>query len=152
MRVIHTADPQMKKILQLADRVAASRAPILITGESGTGKELLAQYIHSKSQRSSNGLVAINCAAIPEGLIESELFGYEKGAFTGANGKKIGKFELAHRSSFLLDEISELPLLMQSKLLRTIQEGEVQRLGGCFSVNVGQRAHQFLQRPHPGQN
>lgn len=139
MRVIHTADLRMKKILETAERVAASRAPILITGDSGTGKELLSRFIHSKSQRAEREFVAINCAAIPDGLIESELFGYEKGAFTGANQRKLGKFELAHQGTFLLDEISELPMMLQSKLLRTIQEAEVQRLGGLRPVNVDVR-------------
>src|SRR5580704_16871080 len=119
---IHTADPKMKKILEIAENVATSRASILITGESGTGKELLARFVHAKSPRRLKRLVAINCAAVPEGLLESELFGYERGAFTGADQRKIGKFEQAHQSSFLLDEVSELPLLLQAKLLRVLQE------------------------------
>ncbi len=137
-RVIHTADSKMQNLLQMAENIAGSRATVLITGESGTGKELLARYIHAKSHRSNRPFVALNCAAVPEGLLESELFGYEKGAFTGAGQRKSGKFELAHESTFLLDEVSEMPLLLQAKLLRVIQEGEVERLGaqGPTKVNV----------------
>lgn len=135
---ILTADPKMKKMLAIAEGVAQSRASILITGESGTGKELLARFLHAKSPRRLKRLVAINCAAVPEGLLESELFGHERGAFTGAESRKIGKFEQAHQSTFLLDEISEMPLLLQAKLLRVLQEGEVERLGGQgpTAVNV----------------
>src|SRR5262249_4774249 len=97
-RVIQTADLKLKKILEVAENVASSRASVLIEGESGTGKELLARYIHSKSNRANKDFVALNCAAVPEGLLESELFGYEKGAFTGADGRKLGKFEIAHQS------------------------------------------------------
>lgn len=138
-KVIHTADPKMKKILEIAESIATSRATVLIQGESGTGKELLAQYIHTKSNRSSKPFVALNCAAVPDGLLESELFGYERGAFTGADNRKIGKFEMAHQSTFLLDEISELPLNLQSKILRVLQEGEVERLGGVKPVRVDVR-------------
>jgi two-component system response regulator FlrC len=137
--VIQTADPKMKKVLEVAESVAQSRASILITGESGTGKELLARFVHTKSPRRLRRLVAINCAAVPEGLLESELFGFEKGAFTGADQRKIGKFELAHQSTFLLDEISEMPLLLQAKLLRVLQEGEVERLGGQSPQKVNVR-------------
>jgi two-component system response regulator FlrC len=134
-----TSDPEMKRILQLAENVASSRATILICGESGTGKEVLARYIHGRSPRASRRFVAVNCAAIPGELLESELFGYEKGAFTGAGQAKPGKFELASDSTFLLDEISEMPLLLQAKLLRVIQEGEVERLGGKAPVKVNVR-------------
>jgi two-component system response regulator FlrC len=137
--VIHTADAKMRKILEVAESIAASRATVLICGESGTGKELLARYIHAKSHRSSRRFIALNCAAVPEGLLESELFGYEKGAFTGADQRKPGKFELAQDSTFLLDEISELPLLLQAKLLRVIQEGEVERLGSQQPMKVNFR-------------
>lgn len=137
--VIHTADSKMQQVLQMAESVAGSRATVLITGESGTGKELLARYIHAKSNRSNRPFVALNCAAVPEGLLESELFGYEKGAFTGADQRKPGKFELANDSTFLLDEVSEMPLLLQAKLLRVIQEGEVERLGGSGPVKVNVR-------------
>jgi transcriptional regulator with PAS, ATPase and Fis domain len=126
----------MKKVLQMAESVATSRAAILLLGESGTGKELLARYVHAKSSRSGKEFVAINCAAVPEGLLESELFGYEKGAFTGADQRKIGKFELAHQGTFLFDEVSELPLALQAKLLRVVQEGEIERLGGAKPIKV----------------
>ena len=134
-----TADPEMKKIIVIAENIAASRATILISGESGTGKEVLARLIHDRSPRAQRRFVAVNCAAIPGELLESELFGYEKGAFTGAVNSKPGKFELASEGTFLLDEISELPLLLQAKLLRVIQEGEVERLGGKSTVKVNVR-------------
>lgn len=129
----------MKRVYETAESVAVSRASILITGESGTGKELLARYIHAKSPRAHRRLVALNCAAVPEGLLESELFGFERGAFTGADQRKPGKFEQAHESTFLLDEISEMPLILQAKLLRVLQEGEVERLGGLAPVKVNVR-------------
>lgn len=136
---IQSADPKMKKIFEIAENVAVSRASVLITGESGTGKELLARYIHAKSPRALRRFVALNCAAIPEGLLESELFGFERGAFTGADQRKAGKFEQAHESTFLLDEISEMPLPLQAKLLRVLQEGEVERLGGQNPISVNVR-------------
>lgn len=139
MRVIQTADSRMKKVLEVAEQIATSKANVLIFGESGTGKELLAQFIHSRSQRASKEMFALNCAAVPDGLLESELFGFEKGAFTGADSRKAGKFEMASGSTFLLDEISELPLLLQSKLLRVLQEGEVQRLGAARPTKVDVR-------------
>lgn len=137
--IIHSADPRMCKIFEVAESVAVSRASVLITGESGTGKELIARFIHAKSPRAARRFVALNCAAVPEGLLESELFGYERGAFTGADQRKIGKFELAHESTFLLDEISEMPLPLQAKMLRVLQEGEVERLGGTAPVKVNVR-------------
>lgn len=137
--VIHTADPKMKNLLEVAENIASSRATVLICGESGTGKELIARFIHSRSTRSSRPFYAVNCAALPENLLESELFGYEKGAFTGADSRKAGMFELANGSTFLLDEISEMPVLLQAKLLRVIQEGEVQRLGGQSPVKIDVR-------------
>lgn len=137
--MIQIADPKMRKIYEMAESVAVSRAAVLITGESGTGKELLARFIHAKSPRAVRRLVALNCAAVPEGLLESELFGYEKGAFTGADNRKLGKFEQAHESTFLLDEISEMPLVLQAKLLRVLQENEVERLGGTAPVKVNVR-------------
>jgi two-component system response regulator FlrC len=136
---IRTEDPEMLRVLRLAENVASSRATILIQGESGTGKELLAKYIHAASPRASRRIIAINCAAVPEGLLESELFGHEKGAFTGALSAKPGKFELAHESTILLDEISEMPLLLQSKLLRVLQESEIEKLGGRAPMKINVR-------------
>lgn len=137
--VIYSRDTNMLQVLKTAENVASSKATVLIQGESGTGKELLARYIHSKSHRCSKRMVAINCAAMPEGLLESELFGFEKGAFTGADQRKMGKFEVAERSSFLLDEVSELPLLLQAKLLRVLQESEVERLGAREPTKIDVR-------------
>lgn len=137
--MIQIADEKMRKVYEMAENVAVSRASVLITGESGTGKELLARFIHAKSPRAVKRFVALNCAAVPEGLLESELFGYEKGAFTGADQRKAGKFEQAHESTFLLDEVSEMPLVLQAKLLRVLQEGEVERLGGQSPVKVNVR-------------
>jgi len=137
--VLHTADAKMRELISVAENVASSRAAILINGESGTGKELLARFIHAKSSRASKPFYAINCAAVPENLLESELFGYEKGAFTGADQRKVGKFELANNSTFLLDEITEMPLSLQAKLLRVLQEGEIERLGGTQPIKVNVR-------------
>lgn len=136
---IRTQDSEMLRVLRQAENVASSRATVLIQGESGTGKELMAKFIHAASPRATRRLVAINCAAVPEGLLESELFGHEKGAFTGAHAAKPGKFELAHESTILLDEISEMPLLLQAKLLRVLQEGEIERLGGRSPMKVNVR-------------
>ncbi len=136
--VIH-ASPQMKRLLELADQVAGSDASILITGESGTGKEVIAQYIHRKSKRSGNNFISVNCAAIPEALLESELFGHEKGSFTGAVARRIGKFEEANNGTLLLDEISEMDIRLQAKLLRAIQEHEIDRVGGTKPVKVNLR-------------
>ncbi len=139
LREIITADPEVERVIKTAKNVAASRATVLIIGESGCGKELLARYIHQNSNRVKRNFVAVNCAAVPEGLLESELFGYEKGAFTGANQRKIGKFELANEGSFLLDEISEMPMALQAKILRVLQESEIERLGGNGPVKVDVR-------------
>lgn len=139
MKVIHTADRKMLEVLKTAENVASSKASVLIYGESGCGKELLARFIHAKSNRSSKEFHAINCAALPDGLLESELFGYEKGAFTGADARKAGKFEIANYSTFLLDEISEMALPLQAKLLRVVQENEVMRLGGAKPIKVDTR-------------
>jgi transcriptional regulator with PAS, ATPase and Fis domain len=136
---IRTEDPEMIRILKTAENVASSRATVLLQGESGTGKELLARFIHANSPRAQKRFVAINCAAIPENLLESELFGFEKGSFTGAHQAKPGKFELAHESTLLLDEISEMPLLLQAKLLRAIQEGEIERIGARQPIRVNVR-------------
>ncbi len=127
---IVTQDRQMQELIGLAKTVAQSKATVLIQGESGTGKELMAKLIHESSSRASKAFVAINCAAIPENLLESELFGFERGAFTGAVNAKAGKFELANGGTILLDEISEMDIRLQAKLLRVIQEGEVDRIGG----------------------
>ncbi|OSQ39669.1 sigma-54-dependent transcriptional regulator [Thalassospira mesophila] len=132
-------DPRMTETLRLAEQVARSTASILITGESGTGKEILCRFIHRKSSRAEKPFVAVNCAAIPENLLESELFGHEKGAFTGAQARRIGKFEEADGGTLLLDEISEMDVRLQAKLLRVIQEREIDRLGGSKPVKVDVR-------------
>ncbi|MET1025895.1 MAG: sigma-54 dependent transcriptional regulator, partial [Dongiaceae bacterium] len=129
-------DPNMKAVLRLADQVAPSDASILITGESGTGKEVMARYIHSHSKRGNKNFISVNCAAIPENLLESELFGHEKGAFTGAIARRIGKFEEANGGTLLLDEISEMHPRLQAKLLRAIQERVIDRVGGSQPVRV----------------
>ena len=129
-------DPAMAEVLRLADQVAPSEASILITGESGTGKEVLARYVHRKSRRAEAPFVSVNCAAIPENLLESELFGHEKGAFTGAVARRVGKFEEASGGTLLLDEISEMDVRLQAKLLRAIQEREIDRVGGTKPVKV----------------
>ncbi|HWT99220.1 MAG TPA: sigma-54 dependent transcriptional regulator [Terriglobales bacterium] len=129
-------DPNMKAVLRLADQVAPSDASILITGESGTGKEVMARYIHSHSKRAGKNFISVNCAAIPENLLESELFGHEKGAFTGAIARRIGKFEEANGGTLLLDEISEMHPRLQAKLLRAIQERVIDRVGGSQPVKV----------------
>jgi transcriptional regulator with GAF, ATPase, and Fis domain len=123
----------------LAEGVAMSQATVLVQGESGTGKELLARFIHSRSPRGHRPFIAVNCAALPDGLLESELFGHERGAFTGALMRKIGKFEMAHQGTILLDEISEMNLGLQAKLLRVLQEREVDRIGGREPVQVNIR-------------
>ncbi len=129
-------DPAMAEVVRLADQVAPSEASILITGESGTGKEVMARYVHRKSRRANAPFVSVNCAAIPENLLESELFGHEKGAFTGAVARRIGKFEEADGGTLLLDEISEMDVRLQAKLLRAIQEREIDRVGGGKPVKV----------------
>ncbi len=129
-------DPAMQAVLAMADQIAASEASILITGESGSGKEVIARYVHQKSRRASRPFISVNCAAIPENLLESELFGHEKGAFTGALARRIGKFEEANGGTLLLDEISEMDARLQAKLLRAIQEREIDRVGGSQPVKV----------------
>jgi len=129
-------DPKMAETLRLAERIAGSDASVLITGESGTGKEVMARFLHDHSHRAKNRLVALNCAALPENLLESELFGHEKGSFTGAVARRIGKFEEANGGTLLLDEISEMDPRLQAKLLRAIQERVIERVGGNEQVKV----------------
>jgi DNA-binding NtrC family response regulator len=132
-------DPVMLATVRRAELVATSEASILITGESGTGKEVLARHIHRRSRRANGPFVALNCAAIPENLLESELFGHERGAFSGAIARRVGKFETADGGTLLLDEISEMDIRLQAKLLRAIQEREIDRLGGNAPVHVDVR-------------
>ncbi|MCH9050141.1 MAG: sigma-54-dependent Fis family transcriptional regulator [Proteobacteria bacterium] len=129
-------DPAMAEVLKLAARVAPSNASVLIVGESGSGKELVARLVHQKSKRANQKFITVNCAAIPENLLESELFGHEKGAFTGAVARRIGKFEEANGGTLLLDEISEMDPHLQAKLLRVIQEREIDRVGGSRPIKV----------------
>jgi DNA-binding NtrC family response regulator len=131
--------PEMARIYQLITQIASTPTTVLITGESGTGKELVARAIHARSERRGQPFVAVNVAAIPEALVESELFGHEKGAFTGAHAKKLGRFELAHGGTVFLDEIGTLRLDLQAKLLRVLQEREIERLGGVRPVPVDVR-------------
>ena len=132
-------DPAMHTAVHRAEQVARSEASVLIVGESGTGKEVLARHIHRRSGRSGGSFVALNCAAIPDNLLESELFGHEKGAFSGAVARRIGKFEAADGGTLLLDEISEIDVRLQAKLLRALQEREIDRLGGTSPVRVNVR-------------
>jgi len=132
-------NPAIRRVLALAKQVAPSRATVLISGESGTGKEMFARTLHGWSDRAQGPFVAVNCAALPEHLLESELFGHEKGAFTGAIGRKLGRFELAGGGTILLDEISEMDMALQAKLLRVLQEGEIDRVGGTETVKVDVR-------------
>ncbi|MBD5607876.1 MAG: sigma-54-dependent Fis family transcriptional regulator, partial [Desulfovibrio sp.] len=132
-------NPAIARVMKLARQVAPSKATVLITGESGTGKEMFARYLHTHSKRVNGPFVAVNCAALPEHLLESELFGHEKGSFTGAIARKLGKFELANGGTILLDEISEMDLALQAKLLRVLQEGEIDRVGGSETVPVDVR-------------
>jgi DNA-binding NtrC family response regulator len=134
-----SSSPKMNEIIQLAEKIAPSDANVLVTGESGTGKEVISKYIHKNSTRSKEKFVSVNCAAIPDNLLESELFGHEKGAFTGALHKRIGKFEESNNGTLLLDEISEMDLRLQAKLLRAIQEKEITRVGGNNTVKLNLR-------------
>ncbi|MEW5979245.1 MAG: sigma-54 dependent transcriptional regulator [Acidobacteriota bacterium] len=131
--------PQLRLVLEMMQQVAPTNAPVLIEGESGTGKELIAKSLHYSSLRSTQPLVSLNCAAIPESLLESELFGYDKGAFTGALKRRLGRFEAAHNGTLFLDEIGDMSLVIQSKLLRVLQDGEVQRLGSDQHLKVDVR-------------
>lgn len=137
--VLLYGDKNTEQILKIAKQIAPSEANVLITGESGTGKEIFSRFVHDNSKRANNRFVAVNCAAIPENLLESELFGYEKGAFTGAVSRRIGKFEEANNGTLLLDEISEMDIRLQAKLLRAIQEKEIDRVGGKAPVKVNTR-------------
>lgn len=132
-------DPAMQAVIKMADRIAPSEATVLITGESGTGKEVMSNYIHKKSRRKDGPFIALNCAAIPESLLESELFGHEKGSFTGATARRLGKFEEASGGTLLLDEVSEMHPQLQAKLLRAIQEREITRIGNNDPVKVDVR-------------
>lgn len=132
-------DDAMKSVIALAEQVASSDASILITGESGSGKEIIARHVHRKSARRDKPMITVNCAAIPENLLESELFGHEKGAFTGAIARRIGKFEEADGGTLMLDEISEMDVRLQAKLLRAIQEREIDRVGGSKPIKINIR-------------
>jgi len=129
-------DPSMQTVIEFANQIAASDASVLITGESGSGKEVMARYVHNKSKRAAAPFISVNCAAIPENLLESELFGHEKGAFTGAVARRVGKFEEANGGTLLLDEISEMDSRLQAKLLRALQEREIDRVGGSGPVKI----------------
>jgi two-component system nitrogen regulation response regulator GlnG len=129
----------MQQVFKMVGRVAHSEAPVMITGESGTGKELVARAIHHYSGRNTKAFVAINCAAIPEQLLESELFGHEKGAFTGAVGMRVGRFEQSHGGTLFLDEIGDMPLALQGKILRVLQDGEFSRVGGNVTLKADVR-------------
>src|SRR6202140_2368370 len=131
--------PIMERLMAQVERVAASESRVAIQGETGTGKELIARTIHQKSARRAGPFVTLNCAAVPGELIESELFGHEKGSFTGAVSRHLGKFEQAHRGTLFLDEIGDMPAVMQAKLLRVLEEGEIERVGGSGTVRVDVR-------------
>lgn len=144
------ADPAMKEVEEVATRAADSRATVMIGGESGVGKEVIARLLHERSSRASGPFVAVSCAALPETLLESELFGYEKGAFTGASADKVGRFEAASGGTLFLDEVGEIPLSIQVKLLRALQERQIERLGSSQPVAVDVRVitatHRDLQK------
>jgi two-component system response regulator FlrC len=155
---IITQNSAMLELLEQAAQAARTQATVLVQAESGTGKELLARWVHQHSANAKGPFVAVNCAALPENLLESELFGYEKGAFTGANGFKPGKFELAQNGTILLDEIGEMAPLLQAKLLRVLQEQEVDRVGGrrpaadpdsCARYCHDQQGFAKAHRPRP---
>ncbi len=143
---IVTRSPRMQNLLEVAKRSARSNATVLVQAESGTGKELLARYICAHSDRANKPVVAINCAALPDNLLESELFGYEKGSFTGALSSKPGKFELADGGTIILDEIGEMPMSLQAKLLRVLQEQEVDRIGGKQPIKIDVRVIALTNR------
>ncbi|MEK1908311.1 MAG: sigma-54 dependent transcriptional regulator, partial [Pseudomonas sp.] len=145
------SEPASQQLLELAARVARSDSTVLISGESGTGKEVLARYIHQQSPRASKPFIAINCAAIPDNMLEATLFGHEKGAFTGAIATQPGKFELAEGGTILLDEISEMPLSLQAKLLRVLQEREVERVGARKPIELDIRVLATTNRDLAGE-
>lgn len=144
-------DPVMLEAVRRADQVAPSEASILITGESGTGKEVIARHIHRRSRRINGPFIALNCAAIPENLLESELFGHEKGAFSGAIARRAGKFEAANGGTLLLDEITEMDVRLQAKLLRAIQEREIDRIGGNAPIKINVRILATSNRDIPSE-
>lgn len=139
MRPVIAESPAMKKILEEVQQIAKSNANVFINGETGTGKEVIAHLVHYSSPRANQPFIKVNCAAVPEALVESEFFGHEKGAFTGAVSKRLGRFELADKGSLLLDEITEIPLALQAKLLRVTQEQEFERVGGGKPIKVNVR-------------
>jgi DNA-binding NtrC family response regulator len=149
--VLVVRDPVMLATVKRAEQVAAAEASVLITGESGTGKEVLARHIHRRSKRAGGPFVALNCAAIPDTLLESELFGHEKGAFSGALARRIGKFEAADGGTLLLDEVSEMDPRLQAKLLRALQEREIDRVGGAAPVRVNVRILATTNRDLPAE-
>lgn len=138
-RRLVVADAKMAEVIELARRAAKTLAPVFLCGESGSGKELVARFIHSESMRNKGPFISINCAAVPDGLMESELFGHERGAFTGAVAQHLGKFERASHGTLLLDEVSEMSIHLQAKLLRVLQEGELDRLGGRETIAINCR-------------
>lgn len=137
--LLDSANPAMQRVLTLARGVAVTPATVLLTGESGTGKEVLARWIHALSPRVRYPFVAVNCGAMPATLVESELFGHERGAFSGATERRVGRFEAAHRGTLVLDEISEMPIALQTRLLRVLQEREIQRVGGSTPIAIDVR-------------
>ncbi len=149
-RMLGSSAP-MRRVFEMAERVAATDATVLILGESGTGKDLLAQEIHQRSPRARNAFVAVNCAALPENLIESELFGYERGAFTGAAQQRKGKFELAHGGTIFLDEIGDMNPVTQAKVLRALENRKIERLGGSQTIDVDVRVISATHRDLPAE-
>jgi transcriptional regulator with PAS, ATPase and Fis domain len=138
-RSLVVGDEKMAQVLDYASRATRTDSPVLLCGESGTGKELVARFIHERSPRATGPFISVNCAAIPEGLMEAELFGFERGAFTGALFQRIGKFERANGGTLLLDEVSEMSVALQAKLLRVLQENEIDRLGGKDAISISTR-------------
>jgi DNA-binding NtrC family response regulator len=145
------ASPAMRRVFEMAERVAGTDATVLILGQSGTGKDLLAQEIHERSQRAGHAFVAVNCAALPENLIESELFGYERGAFTGAAQQRKGKFELASGGTIFLDEIGDMNPVTQAKVLRALENRKIERLGGSHAIDVDVRVISATHRDLQGE-